>query len=81
MSKRSPEQILASARDEPTRREVTDAEYDNAIPPGFRRATFGDKPTHAMCMLLRCAQRGRVVPLDAVSHRCRWVLLVREQTP
>lgn len=43
------------------------------IPVGYRQATYGDEPTHAICV-----RHGRLSPIEADSHPCSWVRLVEK---
>ena len=50
---------------------------EHIIPPGWRRATYGDalKPYMFLC---NCERREIALP-DADSHRCSWVMIVRDE--
>ena len=44
---------------------------DADLPSGYRRATFGEQATHAVC------RHGRLEAIDGDSHACRWTPLVK----
>lgn len=41
---------------------MTWTKCEDGIPTGYREATYGDKPTHAIC------HHGEVKPISADSH-------------
>lgn len=49
--------------------------HEGMLPVGWRRATYGEEATHALC---QCRRR-ELVAVEADSHACSWVLLVLEE--